>query len=83
LVALGPACSRLEPKPQDTALAAPRSAKPEETGNARQAAEEACKAETKRRGIASLIGIVSRLRSGAAEEDYVACMKQRGYEVKP
>jgi hypothetical protein len=39
--------------------------------------------ETKRKGIASVIGIVSRLRKGDADEDYVACMKARGYEVKP
>lgn len=51
--------------------------------NSLQAAELACKAETERKGIGSLVGIFSRLRKGSADEDYVACMKARGYEVKP
>jgi hypothetical protein len=83
LAAIASACSWVEPKPQDFTLAAQRQAKAEETGNTLEAAEDACKAETKRRGIASLVGIVSRLRTGAADEDYIACMQRRGYEVKP
>jgi hypothetical protein len=83
LGAIASACSWIEPKPQDFTLATQRPAKAEETGNTLQAAELACKAETKRRGIASLVGIVSRLRTGAADEDYIACMERRGYRVKP
>jgi hypothetical protein len=47
-----------------------------------KAAEIACREETKRKGIASVVGILSRLRPGSSEEDYIACMKARGYEVK-
>jgi hypothetical protein len=42
----------------------------------------ACKVETKRKGMASIVGIFSRLRRGSADADYLACMKARGYEVK-
>ena len=35
------------------------------------------------RASAPSLGIFSRLRKGSADEDYVACMKGRGYEVKP
>jgi hypothetical protein len=52
-------------------------------GNTLEAAEKACKEETERKGIGSVIGIMSRLRRRSADEDYVACMKARGYEVKP
>ena len=83
LGAIASACSRTEPKPQDFTPTSERPAKAEETGNTLEAAEKACKEETKRRGIASLVGIVSRLRTGAADEDYIACMERRGYAVKP
>lgn len=76
-------CSLSDPAPRDFTLVDQRPAKTEEAGNSLKAAEEACKAQTKQKGIASVIGIVSRLRKGAADEDYVACMKARGYEVKP
>jgi hypothetical protein len=39
--------------------------------------------EIKKKGIASVVNIFSRLRKGSADEDYIACMKRRGYEVKP
>lgn len=76
-------CSLSEPAPRDFTLVDQRPAKAEETGNSLQQAEAACKEETKRKGLASVVGIVSRWRKGAADEDYVACMKGRGYEVKP
>lgn len=47
-----------------------------------EAARTACKEETKRKGIRSVVGILSRLRPGASDEDYIACMRARGYEVK-
>ena len=75
-------CSLSDPAPRDFTLADQRSAKAEEAGNTLKEAEAACKEETKRRGIASVVGIVSRLRKGAADADYVACMKARGYEVE-
>lgn len=83
LAPLGAACSQLEPKPRDFTLATQRPAKAEEAGNTLEAAELACKEETKRKGIASVVSIFSRLRKGGADEDYIACMQRRGYEVKP
>ena len=76
-------CSHAEPAPKDFALVRQREAKAEESGNTLEAAELACKEETERKGIASVVGIFSRFRRGSADEDYVACMKARGYEVKP
>lgn len=83
LATLAPACSRLDPKPKDFTLASERPAKPEATVSALEAAELACKEETRRKGIASVVNIFSRLRRGSADEDYLACMKARGFEVKP
>jgi hypothetical protein len=48
-----------------------------------EAVEAVCKAETERKGTASMLAIFSRLRRGSADADYIACMKERGYEVKP
>jgi hypothetical protein len=76
-------CSLSQPAPRDFTLVDQRSAKAEEAGNSLEEAEKACKEETERKGIGSVIGLMSRLRKGAADEDYVACMKGRGYEVKP
>jgi hypothetical protein len=76
-------CSLSEPAPRDFTLVNQREAKAEETGNSLKEAEAACKEETKRKGIGSVVGIVSRWRKGAVDEAYVACMKARGYEVKP
>jgi hypothetical protein len=77
------ACSLPEPAPKDFTLANERQAKAEEAGNTLAAAERFCREETKRKGFSSVIGIFSRFRKGSADEDYVACMQQRGYEVKP
>lgn len=76
------ACSLAEPEPKDFTLVDQRPAKAEEAGNTLEAAELACKEDTKQKGIKSVVNIFSRLRKGSADEDYVACMKQRGYEVK-
>jgi hypothetical protein len=76
-------CSLTQPAKRDFTLVNQREAKAEETGNTLEAAETACKEQTERKGIASVLGIVSRLRKGSADEDYIACMKARGYEVKP
>jgi hypothetical protein len=81
--ALASACSLVERKPKDFTLVDQRPAKAEEAGNTLQAAELACKEEIKKKGIASVVNIFSRLRKGSADEDYIACMKRRGYEVKP
>ena len=76
------ACSLAEPKPKNFTLVDQRPAKAEEAGNTIEAAQLACKEETKQKGIKSVVNIFSRLRQGSADEDYVACMKRRGYEVK-
>ena len=76
------ACSLAEPTPKNFTLVDQRPAKTEEAGNTLQAAETACKDETRKKGIKSVVNIFSRLRQGSADEDYVACMKRRGYEVK-
>lgn len=81
LSALG--CSLSQPGSRNFTQVNQREAKAEETGNSLEAAQAACKEETERKGIGSLVGIVSRLRKGSADEDYIACMKTRGYEVKP
>ncbi len=77
------ACSPPAPTPKDFVLVDQRPAKAEEAGNTLEEAELKCKEETKKKGIGSVVAIVSRLRKGSADEDYVACMKARGYEVKP
>jgi hypothetical protein len=75
-------CSLSDPAPRDFTLVDQRPAKAQEAGNTLETAREACKAETKRKGIASVTAIFSRFRQGSADADYVACMKARGYEVK-
>ena len=83
LGALSASCSLTQPKPKDFVLADQREAKAKESGNTLEVAEIACKEETQNKGVSSLLGIFSRLRKGSADQDYVACMKERGYEVKP
>ena len=45
--------------------------------------EANCKAQAERKGTASMLAIFSRLRRGADDADYLACMKEHGYDVKP
>jgi hypothetical protein len=77
------ACSHPEPAPKEFTLVNPRPAKAGEAGNSLEMAEHICKDEAKRKGIASVVAIFSRLRKDPTEENYIACMKARGYEVKP
>ena len=79
---LASACSQAEPTPKDFTLVQ-RPAKAEETGNTLEKAELKCKEEARKKGIASVAAIFSRFRKGSADEDYIACMKARGYEVNP
>lgn len=44
-------------------------------------ASKACKDKTRDKGIKSVLAIVTRLRPGAIDEDYIACMKDKGYTV--
>jgi len=82
LAALLQDCSQAEPTAKDFTLVSQTRARAEESGNTLEIAEKECRQETKKRGIASIVAIFSRLRPGAADEAYIACMKQRGYEVK-
>ena len=82
LAVSAPGCSQSQPSPKDFTRISERPAKPEQTEDKLEAAERACKAETKRKGMASIVGIFSRLRPGSADADYIACMKARGYEVR-
>jgi hypothetical protein len=81
LGALAGACSQAEPTPKDFVLVDQRPAQAKEAGNTLAAAERACKDETAKKGIKSVVNIFSRLRKGSADEDYIDCMKRRGYEV--
>ena len=76
------ACSQNEPSAKDFTQVNQRPEKAEETGNTMDAAEAACKSETQTKGIASITAIFSRFRKGSADEDYIDCMKARGFEVK-
>ena len=76
-------CSLTQPKSKDFVLVDQRAAKAEEAGNTLEAAELACREEANNKGTKSLFAIFSRLRKGSADEDYIACMKGRGYEAKP
>jgi hypothetical protein len=42
---------------------------------------KACKDQTRDKGIKSLLAIVSSMRPGAVDQDYIACMKSKGYTV--
>ena len=72
-------CSRAEPTSRDFIVASEAPAKAEEAKSL-EAAREACKAETQHNGIRSVAAVISRLRPGKVDQDYIACMKARGYE---
>ena len=74
---LASACSLSETTPKHFTLVDQRPEKAKEEGNTLVKAELKCKEETKRKGIASVANIFSRLRKGSADEDYAACMKRR------
>ena len=84
LLALASGCSLTEPALKDFTLANQRPAKAEESGNTLQAAELACREETKTKGVASVVAICSRLPKGAADEDYVVHEKAglRGQTIR-
>jgi hypothetical protein len=81
LLVLLQGCSQTEPAPQDFTRITEEPERQSDQAKL-ESARTACQAETKRKGIGSVIGILSRLRPGSSEEDYVACMKARGYDVK-
>jgi hypothetical protein len=76
-------CSLAEPAPKNFVLVDQRQAKAKEEGNTLEKAELKCQEQTRKKGIGFLTAIVRHMRKGAADEGYVACMKERAYEVKP
>ena len=45
-------------------------------------ASQACKARLRQKGIKSVLAILSSMRPGAVDEDYVNCMRNKGYTVE-
>ena len=64
---LGACCSYTEPAPRDFTLVSQRPAKAQEAGNTLEAAEGACKQDTKTKGMANMLAIFSRFRPGSAK----------------
>lgn len=56
-------------------------AAPVDPGVALNAAINACKSATRDKGIKNVMAIFSHMRAGAVDEDYIACMKDKGYTV--
>jgi hypothetical protein len=74
-------CSLAGPTPRAfTPAAEQKRAKPDTA--ALEQASKVCKEQTREKGIKSVLAIVTRLRPGAVDEDYINCMKNKGYTVK-
>jgi hypothetical protein len=56
-------------------------AQPTDPASALAAAEKFCSETVRDKGIKSVLSILTHLRPGAYDEEYVACMKSKGYEV--
>jgi hypothetical protein len=75
------ACSLAGPNPRAfTTTAEQKPAKPDAT--AIEQASQACKSELRQKGIKSVLAILSSMRPGAVDEDYVKCMRNKGYTVE-
>ena len=75
------ACSLAGPNPRTFSTAAEQKpVKPADQALAQ--ASQACKEQTREKGIKSVLAIVSRMRPGAVDEDYVNCMRNKGYAVE-
>jgi hypothetical protein len=74
------ACSLAGPASHSFTTATATPAKPDPT--ALEQASAACKESTRDKGIKSVLAIISRMRPGAVDADYVECMKKRGYAVE-
>src|SRR5262245_10732399 len=74
------ACSLAGPSSLTFTTATHTNAKPDPT--ALEQASAACKESTREKGIKSVLAIVTRMRPGAVDEDYVNCMKNRAYPVE-
>jgi hypothetical protein len=81
-VAKTPSTKSKKKKKDTTATPAPTTpAAPVDPGAALTAAINACKDATVTKGTKSVLAIFSHMRPGAVDEDYVACMKDKGYTV--
>jgi hypothetical protein len=75
------ACSLAGPSPRTfTKGTEEQPVKPDAT--ALEQASQACKTELREKGIKSVVAILSRMRPGAVDEDYVKCMRNKGYTVE-
>jgi hypothetical protein len=83
-VALGlllSACSLAGPTPHTfTTASETKAVKPSPT--ALEQASEACKTELRQKGIKSVLAILSSMRPGAVDENYVKCMQAKGFAVE-
>ena len=83
VVALGlmlSACSLASPTDRSFIAADTKQANPPDKTEVEEASN-ACKEQTRDKGFNSVLAIVSRLRPGAVDQDYIACMKSKGYTV--
>lgn len=78
------ACSLAGPNPRTfTTAAEQKPAKPvKPDATAIEQASQACKTELRQKGIKSVLAILSSMRPGAVDEDYVKCMQNKGYAVE-
>jgi hypothetical protein len=70
------------PPVQATPISTPDAAPKAPDPAAYKAASDACHAEAQKKGIGSILGIFSHLRPGAANAEFIACMKRGGFEVQ-
>jgi len=54
---------------------------PRDPAAALAAAEKFCRDTARDKGIKSVLSILTHLRPGAYDQEYIACMKSKGYEV--
>jgi hypothetical protein len=75
------ACSLAGPSQRTfTTAAEEKPAKPDAT--AIEQASQACKSDLRQKGTKSVLAILSSMRPGAVDENYVKCMKTKGYTVE-
>ena len=74
------ACSLASPTDRTFTTADTKQAKQPDKTTIEEASKN-CKEQTRAKGFNSVLAIVSRLRPGAVDQDYIACMKGKGYTV--
>jgi hypothetical protein len=75
------ACSLAGPSPRTfTTATEEKTVKPNAT--AIEQASQACKSELRQKGTKSVLAILSSMRPGAVDENYVKCMRIKGYTVE-